>query len=174
MSKLILICGPSGCGKSTLLNDSGLIIPKSYTTRPSRGKEPLYDFVETLPDIEYAERIWYDGYEYGISRDTLKECLERGDTGIVVSIEGLRQLLSYNPESYYIDAPQFVPRRVVDAQMEAELKQLCTHIYTLEEAKQWLEHLRTQTVSQLEPQSTQASLPSSTKRRRGSAQTEQQ
>lgn len=174
MSKLILICGPSGCGKSTLLNDSGLIIPRSYTTRPSRGEEPLYDFVKTLPDIEYAERVWYDGYEYGISNQVLDGCLEQGDTGIVVSTLGLKQLSHYEPISLYIDAPQFVPRRIVDAEMEAELRQLCTHIYTLEEAKQWLEHRKTQTASQLEPQSMQVQSPSLTKRRRGSGSIEQQ
>ena len=81
MKNIYCIVGPSGCGKTTLTaalaEKYGYKVIESYTTRPPRFKgEKGHIFVspeefKSLSD-KYAYNV-YDGFEYGITGDLIKE-----------------------------------------------------------------------------------------------------
>jgi len=92
---MIVLTGKSGSGKTTaeeIIVSMGFEKIISHTTRPKRpheieGKD--YHFVDSFDHDGFLEHVEYNGYEYGIHADSLRD-----NSVVVVEVGGLRQILA--------------------------------------------------------------------------------
>jgi len=131
---ILILCGPSGVGKTTLLSKvEHHVIPRGITTRPLRKGERLLTHMSPLPDLEYAERIEYDGYEYGIPAS---EFISNRAHVVVAGLEGIRQLRRFCNlvTVVYVRDKQLTQRRPIDEAYESALQTEADLVLSLKEA----------------------------------------
>jgi len=110
---MIVLIGKSGTGKTTiesLMVAMGYEKIISHTTRPKRpgevdGKD--YHFVSSFILDDMIEHTNYNGYDYGIHKDSFKK-----DGVVVVEINGLLQLLNKGLDIFIIEVKTSVIRRI--------------------------------------------------------------
>ena len=114
MSKVYAIIGPAGSGKSSLVQELRCRgIPKivSHTTRPPKtgetyGVDYYFDSVDDFVKVHPFERVSYNGYLYGLSKEEVMEKISQYPVSTVdVDLEGvvqLKKLLGDRLESIFI------------------------------------------------------------------------
>lgn len=135
---IVILCGPSGVGKTSLLTSlKGYVIPIGYTTRPLRNGEDTIFYVDPLPNIWYAERISYDGYEYALPASAFVEGV---NYAVVAGLDGIRQLRRFcnNITVVYINDQLLENRRPIDPSYEQQLIEESDFVLTRKEAYEFL------------------------------------
>jgi len=108
---ILIIVGASGSGKTTvakMLEEKGVKRLITTTTRPMRESEVDgvdYHFIkeEEIPNKEFVERVVYNGYHYGLTKNEVDDKLSKhNQLLIVMDKNGARTMKSTYPNEVKI------------------------------------------------------------------------